>query len=156
MAVELDIWAGRLAHQLEQLPPDLHEEAQALLRIAKRHAPGKLGETLSAPDERVVSSVPYAQFTSEGGTIRPKLAQWLRIPLPGQPDDAGKGPGYVTIGEGPTRYVIRKDTRELVAVRKLSVTIRGTHWMEHALREHEASAEHRLSEEGRRRLEGVG
>lgn len=157
MAIEFQVWAGRLAAELPKIAePNMGTEAGHLLRIARRYAPGRLGTRLHAQGEQVVSDVPGAQLLSDGGIIRAQRARWLRIPLPGQPDNAGNGPDYVTIGKRPdTRYVIRKSTRELVAVRKLQVTIRGSRWMQRALQEHETEAEQRLSREGLRRLEGV-
>ena len=156
MPVELDIWAGRLRGELERLEPDLGDEASRLLRVARRYAPGKLGQTLSVERASVVSSVPYAEFTSKGGILRPKRARWLRIPLPGQPRDARDGPDYVTVGERPdTRHVLRRSTGELVAVRKLQVRIRGSGWIPRALAEHEREAERRLEQHGRKVLEGV-
>lgn len=155
MAVSLSSWYGRLAKDLEQLPPNLELEAGRMLRVARRFAPGKLGEAFERDHASVVSEAPYAEILSTGGTIRAKGPWGLRIPLPGQPENAGRGRAYFTVrkpnGDG---LVFRKSTRELVAVRKMSVTLRGSRWMEHALAEHEDEAERRLSEEGRRLLEG--
>lgn len=154
MAVELEVWAGRLADELRELAKaDLESEASHLLRIARRYAPGRLGTKLRTQGAQVVSDVPGAQLLSEGGTIRPKRARWLLIPLPGRPRDAGKGPGYVTVGKrADVRYVLDRQTKELVAVRKLSVTIRGSRWMDRALEEHVREATDRLVRDGERSL----
>jgi hypothetical protein len=154
MAIELEVWAGRLAHELRELAAlDQEAEAGQLLRIARRYAPGRLGTQLRTQGAQVVSDVPGAQLLSEGGTIRPKRARWLLIPLPGRPKNVGQGPNYVTIGKrADIRYVIDRQTKELVAVRKLSVTIRGSRWMDKALEEHTREAEQRLARDGERRL----
>lgn len=154
MPLELEVWAGRLADELRELAdPDLQDEAGRLLRVAQRHAPGRLGGALRVEGEQILSEVPYAFTTSEGATIRTRHAQWLLIPLPGQPANVGRGPDYVTIGKRPDqRYVLRKSTGELVAVRRKSVTIRGNRWIGRALEEHQSEAEARLAREGERRL----
>lgn len=156
MPVELDIAFGRLARSLEQLQPDLQHEGQRLLRVARRYAPGRLGQALSVEGTRIVSAVPYAAITSEGGTIKARRARWLEIALPGKGAGGFRGPDFVTVGKRPDkRFILRRSTGELVGVRVLSVTIRGTRWMERALREHEQEAQRRLEEHGRKVLEGV-
>ena len=154
MALELEVWAGRLAAELREMATlDLQPEAGHLLRIARRYAPGRLGTKLRTQGAQVVSDVPGAQLLSEGGTIRPRKARWLLIPLPGRPANVGQGPNYVTVGlRIDVRYVLDRNTRELVAVRKLSVTIKGSRWMDKALEEHRREAADRLERDGTRRL----
>jgi hypothetical protein len=155
MAVALRDWYGRVAADLKVAEPNLQLEAGRLLRVARRFAPGKLGEAFKHDGAKVVSEAEYAEFLSDGGTIRAKGPWGLRIPLPGQPENAGKGRAYVTIRKpgSDTALIFRKSTRELVAVRKMQVTIRGSRWMQHALAEHEAEAEKRLEREANRHME---
>lgn len=143
MAVELVAWTRQLSGRLGELAPNLRIEARRLLVIAQRHAPSRIATGLYEQQGRIFSKDPQAAVTSTGGWIRPLTARWLRIPLPGQPKNAGSRPGEVTFprGDGFKRYVKDKRTDRLVAVRVKAVRIRGTRWMDRALAEYFATAQ---------------
>lgn len=156
MAVELVAWTRQLSGRLGELAPNLRVEARRLLVIAQKYAPSRLKSTLYEQQGRIYSSDPQAAVTSTGGWIRPLRARWLRIPLPGQPRNAGNGPGFVTFPKGDAfkRYVKNKQTDQLVAVRVKAVRLRGTRWMDRATAEYVATTSQQAAKNARVRLGG--
>lgn len=150
MSETLERWAPRLAGDLRALPEALDRaldtEADHLARTAGRLAPrasGRLARSFVGQDHRVTSTAPYAVVASEGGIIRARAHGWLLVPVrPGY----RPGPGFTTVTtRGGERIVIRSGTRELWAIRRREVRIRGSRYLERALDAHLQEAPERVA-----------
>lgn len=145
MPLDVRTWVGMVQTGLARTLPVAEEEARYLLAEFKAVAPPSVKGTLFAEKRHVFSTAPHARESSFGGTIRPKRARWLFVPLRGKRVNS-RSPNLVTIprGDGFKRYVLNKRTRELVAVRLKAVTLRGSRWIDRGLAAHKAEAEARL------------
>jgi hypothetical protein len=141
LAELFDQWAGELAHDLRQAPravdTQLHAETRVLAGITRRLAPrasGALAESIEPDGLTVVSDVPYAELQSTGGTVTARQHGWLTIPV-----RAGYRPGggYVTVrGRDGNPIVMRSGTYELWAVKRRSVRVPGSRYLQRALEQH--------------------
>lgn len=152
MPVELDYWAGRLARKFRDEPKkaerDLKEEAKALRDHLKATAPrakGRLMRSIYAKEFSVITYVAYAEVQNEGAKVVPKRRAWLTIPL--RKGYRASSRQFFTInGRDGNQYVLRKKTRELWAIRRRSIVIPGSGWMDRGLRTHLMFAEERLAD----------
>lgn len=150
MSIKAERWVMELPSRLARTVPQMEAETKRLLTFAVRMAPKSVKATLFARKDQILSTAPHAIESSTGGIIRAKRARWLFVPLPGHRNVRPGDPNLVTIPRGSSlfkRYVIDKNSKQLVAVRVKHVTLRGSRWIERAREAHIQDAERRLAKQ---------
>lgn len=141
MAELFDHWALRLASDYREavgrLPLTMRQEARLLAARVRRLAPvdsRRLQNSIRETEAAVTSDVPYAEIQDQGGVITARQHGWLTIPVRRGYRPA---PGFVTLrSRDGNQIVVRSGTRELWAIRRREVRIKGSRYLERALEGH--------------------
>jgi hypothetical protein len=107
-------------------------EARVFLAIVKRLSPfrsGALRESWIKRRNQVLSDSPYAAIQDRGGRIQGRMRD-LFIPLAASVRPTS--PGNVTLPGKAGPFVLDRSSRSLVAVRRASVIIRGSGYLQRA------------------------
>jgi len=146
---ELEPWTTRFAGNLHRMagrvPDELEREAERAAATVREFAPrrsGALRRSIKRLGKTVHSDLPYAQLQSEGGVVRPVRRQFLTIPVR---RGFAPGPGFVTVRSSGGGLVFRSGTRQLWAVRRREVRIRGSRYLLRALEAHMQKADVRVA-----------
>lgn len=156
MPIELNDMAGALAARLRKLTGELkdlpHAEAERLRDHLLQHVPvrsGDLRDSIEVAGSKILAA-PYAQVSSEGGTIKARRFPFLFVPLRGYQG----GPNYVTVMQ-PQRnrgLVFERNGGPLRALRLRSVNVKGSRWIDKAFKAFQKESLDRLT----KRLEAIG
>ena len=142
MPVELEDWAASLSKSARRTAKSLttkalRAETKRLALVLRKYAPrrtGALRKSIRWVGANVLAS-DYARVQSEGGRVVPRRYAFLAVPLRA---DYRPGPGFITARErNGVRAVLSRNTYEVWAIRRRSVLVKGSHFMERGLEEHQ-------------------
>jgi hypothetical protein len=153
----LEEWAKSLKSELgkewnefkDGLKGEVEELADTVREVVTVRS-GRLRKSIRVRGLEVISRHRGAKFHSTGGLISAKKHEFLTIPVR---KGYRRAPKYLTIKRADgDQFVIRRGTRELWAIRRRQVYVRGSRYLDKALERHIQETGERVAKGAEKRL----